>query len=379
MAISLTFEQQYDAFGRQRISNPVTLFDANHVSRVNPNMDFSGSYTYDISNSLIMLDSSGGQVSIMQSKQIIPYQPGKSMLVFGSFVMSDSVTSTERIGFFNGRHGLYVEKNNGMLSFNVKRNTDTSANSVGQSDWNLRKLDKGDKILDYTKAQIIWFDFEWLGVGAVVFGFVIDRQLIPCHRFDHANSIDSTYMRHAKLPFRVEITESGSTTKSIKHICGSIMSEGGFELKGNVHSVGSKSFRDVDNSSTMVMALRIHPNHAENICVIPSNISVVVQSNQAVKCGRIAVHNNVTDLSTNWISTENGIVQYSYDPSITVTCDPVNIYYIESQNTLNLTGDNQLKFQLGRTINREPIPMAIEIGTLSSTISTATALTWHEI
>lgn len=378
MTISLTLEQQYDAFGRQRISQPETLYEAEHVSVVDQNMDFSGSYTHDSSNSLVLLDSSGGRTSIMQSRQIIPYQPGKSMLYYGSFVMTDSITSVERIGFFNGSHGLYLEKNNGTLSFNVKKDGDTAANSVEQSQWNIRRLDKGDKVLDYTKAQILWLDFEWLGVGAVVFGFVIDRQLIACHRFDHANHVISTYIRHAKLPFRAEITESGSTKKSFKHVCASIMSEGGFQMKGDVHSIGTDSYRDID-SSAWVMAIRIHPTHVNNMVVIPSSVSATVQSNQTIKCGKITIYDNVTDLSTNWINTANGVMQYSFDPSVTTTTDPVNTFYVESQGSLNVGSDNKLNLQLKRTIQGVPIPLVVRISTLSTEISTAVALTWHEI
>jgi hypothetical protein len=379
MAISLTPEQQYDAFGRLRMSQPETLYETSHVGMVDQYMDFSGSYTYDPSHSHVSLDSSGGRTSIMQSLQIIPYQPGKSMLYFGSFFMSDSITSVERIGFFNGSHGLYLEKNNGTLSFNVKRDGDTSANSVQQSEWNLRKLDKIDRNLDYTKGQILWMDFEWLGVGAVVFGFVINRLLLPCHRFDHANDVLLPYIRHAKLPFRAEITESGAITKSFKHVCASIMSEGGFQLKGHVHSIGTSEFRDIDTSAgTWVIAIRIHPDYAQDMVVVPSSISTSVQSNQTIKCGKITIYDHITDISTTWTTTANGIVQYSFDPSITTTTSPVDTFYVESQGSLNV--NSNLNLQLKRTIQGVPIPLAIKIGSLTSTaISTAIAITWREI
>jgi hypothetical protein len=41
--------------------------------------------------------------------------------------------------------------------------------------------------LDLARAQILWMDFEWLGVGNVRCGFVINGQFIVCHTFQCAN------------------------------------------------------------------------------------------------------------------------------------------------------------------------------------------------
>ena len=63
------------------------------------------------------------------------------------------------------------------------------ADEIAQSDWNTDKLDgtgPSGIILDESKAQILWWDFEWLGVGTVRCGFVIDGLFRTCHVFNHA-------------------------------------------------------------------------------------------------------------------------------------------------------------------------------------------------
>jgi hypothetical protein len=88
--------------------------------------------------------------------------------------------------------------------------------------------------LDITKAQILFMDIEWLGEGTVRLGFVIDGNFILCHKFNHANLITSTYITTASLPLRYEITNTGVTASSstLKQVCSTVISEGGYELRG---------------------------------------------------------------------------------------------------------------------------------------------------
>jgi hypothetical protein len=108
---------------------------------------------------------------------------------------------------------------------------------VSRSNWNGDKLDgtgSSGIVLDITKAQILWMDIEWLGLGTVRVGFVINGQFIVCHSFHHANIIESTYITTASLPLRYEITNKAATggSKTLKQICSTVISEGGYELRG---------------------------------------------------------------------------------------------------------------------------------------------------
>jgi hypothetical protein len=77
-------------------------------------------------------------------------------------------------------------------------------------------------------------DIEWLGLGTVRCGFVINGQFITCHSFHHANLISSTYITTASLPLRYEITNTGTTSGSstLKQVCSTVISEGGYQLFG---------------------------------------------------------------------------------------------------------------------------------------------------
>ena len=244
---------QLDAFGRLRVSTPLTLFDSSHRYKDN-NLWASltavgGTYAFNQNQGLMDLsvsDLSGSSV-IRETTKVFTYQPGKSLLVLNTFVFAPSATNLrQRTGYFGASNGIYFQMDDGVVSF-VKRSLVTgspSETTVPMSAWNVDKLDgtgPSGFILDVTKAQISWMDIEWLGVGTVRCGFVIDGKFVHCHSFHHANIIASTYITTASLPLRYEITNKAATngSRTMKQICSSVISEGGYELNGLQQAVGT--------------------------------------------------------------------------------------------------------------------------------------------
>jgi hypothetical protein len=143
---------------------------------------------------------------------------------------------------------MYLELVDSTLNF-VERSlvdgTPVTETRVPQLAWNGDKLDgtgASGLTLDITKAQILWMDIEWLGLGSVRMGFVINGKFILCHTFHHANIIDSTYITTASLPLRYEIANTAATSgaSKLKQICSSVISEGGYELRGLQQAAGTE-------------------------------------------------------------------------------------------------------------------------------------------
>jgi len=242
-----------DAFGRQRVSSPLTLFDSSH--RYNDNGLWAtstasgGSAVFSANEGLVNLNvntTNGSQV-LRETLKVFSYQPGKSLLVLNTFVMAPAQTNLrQRVGYFGTDNGIYIQLNNNTLSF-VERSLVTGVVTetvVNQSAWSVDTLDGNGPsgvILDITKAQIMFMDIEWLGEGTVRVGFIIDGNFILCHKFNHANLIPSTYITTASLPLRYEITNTGVTASSstLKQVCSTVISEGGYELRGAQQAVGT--------------------------------------------------------------------------------------------------------------------------------------------
>jgi hypothetical protein len=237
---------QLDAFGRLRISSPITLFDSSHRYRDNNLWSTlsanGGSVSFNPSQGLVELNvtNTAGASAIRETTKVFSYQPGKSLLVMNTFVMASSATNLrQRVGYFGDQNGIYFQLDDGNISI-VKRSLVTGSieeSVVTRSNWNGDKLDgtgSSGIVLDITKAQILWTDIEWLGVGTVRVGFVINGRFIVCHSFHHANIIDSTYITTASLPLRYEIINKAATgvSKTLKQICSTVISEGGYELRG---------------------------------------------------------------------------------------------------------------------------------------------------
>lgn len=242
--LNLLSKNNFDAFGRLRVSQPFTLFDSQNRYAADPSFDTaltgSGTSTFLTNESAVSLavTTASGDKVIRQTKRYFPYQPGKSLLVLSTFVMAAAKTGLrQRVGYFDANNGVFLQRNGAELSFIVRTYTSGSPSDtrkVAQSSWNGDKLDGSGAsgiTLDTTKAQIMFVDFEWLGAGSVRCGFIIDSQYITAHTFDNANEVSEVYTQTATLPLRLEIENTAATasSSSMKQICSTVISEGGYE------------------------------------------------------------------------------------------------------------------------------------------------------
>jgi hypothetical protein len=249
-----------DAFGKLRTSSPYTLFDNSFRYGDNAqkwNSGTSGTATVshldNESSMSLAIGTASGDSIIRETKHVFKYQPGKSLQVINSFVMATPKANLrQRVGYFGVNDGVYFMTLNTEKYFVIRKSTsgsvDDTTERVAQSAWNLDTLDgSGDQNnpsgieLDVTKTQIFWMDIEWLGVGSVRCGFVINGVFVICHVFHHANSLTAVYMKTADLPVRLEITNTGETGSSstLKQICSTVISEGGYQNRSISRSVAT--------------------------------------------------------------------------------------------------------------------------------------------
>lgn len=242
-----------DAFGRMKASLPFTLGDYKHYPGVEYNFNDvelnGGNVSIDNSKACATLSTSSNSASlaIHQTKYYHPYQPGKSQEILTSFVFGTNTANvTKRIGYFDDDNGLFFEQTGtGELAF-VVRSSSVDLR-ITNSLWNLDKCDgNGDSGFDLQidKTQLLFIDFQWLGVGRVRFGFVHDGKIIVAHEIYNSNNIDTVYMTNPNLPVRSEIRNTGATTgASIDHICSTVISFGGYSETGVDFAVANSAIR----------------------------------------------------------------------------------------------------------------------------------------
>lgn len=387
-----------DAFGRARSAQPITLFDSFNRYQVNGGFVTSntatGNTTYDTNTSTISLniDTTSGAKVVRETNKVFAYQPGKSLQILSTFVMDEAKDGLrQRVGYFNDENGVFLEQANTNVRFVVRSNITGTPNdtTVLQENWNIDPLDGTgpSKItLDLTKAQIFFTDIEWLGVGSVRCGFVINGRLIHCHSFHHANIEDSVYMTTACLPIRYEIENTAETdsASTLNQICSSVISEGGYELRGRPRTIGSSSLFDLPTAGTFypVTSIRLKSTRMDGI-VIPKNISLLGVGNNTRLHWKIVQGATITGGSWTSVGSDSA-VEYNANTSATMTggTELVQGYVgINNQSGETITLDSGLfKFQLERNA------LANTVTTFTLAVSGAAngddclgAIMWEEI
>ncbi len=248
-----------DAFGRQRISAPLTIFDNKQLFDNQPlfwdDQETSGTgtgSTHDPNEASTVLSVGAGTAGTRtrQTFQCFNYQPGKSQSVVMTGVLGSGESGiTADLGLTDGTDGFTFEVIDGIAS--VNRRTSTSGSPVDnrtlQADWNVDKMNgSGDSkvTLDFDKTQIFVIDFQWLGVGIIRYGFNVDGVLIYCHYDLNANELTLPHVRKPNLPVRYQISNDGTGGAStMRHICVAVYSEGGRDDVGIVQYESTTSNR----------------------------------------------------------------------------------------------------------------------------------------
>jgi hypothetical protein len=238
-----------DAFNRLVVASPYTLFDSQNRFAADNQFDTStatgGSTTYLPNESTVQLSvtTSNGSEVVRQSYRTMPYQPGKGLGLLATFTMNAGKTGLrQRVGYFNTQNGVFFQQDDTTLAFVLRSYTSGAAvdTTITQANWNGDKLDGtglSGRTIDVTKTQILAIDFEWLGVGDVRCGFFIDGQFVVCHTIHNDNVRTTVYMTTAILPVRYEIRNTAGTasSSSMKQICSTVYSSGGYEQTSVEH------------------------------------------------------------------------------------------------------------------------------------------------
>lgn len=398
-----------DAFGRARTSSPLTLFDSNH--RYSDNGLWStlnasgGTAVFNSAQGLVDLNvtTTSGSSVIRETTKVFAYQPGKSLQILNTFCFNQAKTNLrQRVGYFGESNGFYIELNDSTLSF-VKRSSVSgslvetkisqfgSVYGAGDTGWNVDPMDgTGPSLLtiDPSKSHIFWVDLEWLGVGTVRMGVVINGEFIHCHSFHHANLITTTYITTASLPVRYEITNTGTTASSstLKQICSTVISEGGYQLNGTQQAVNVPitAARTLANAGTYypIVALQLKVGRLDSI-VIPTNISLMGQGNGIFYHWMLIAESTVT--GGTWVDAgANSSVEYNLTGTAVSGGRILASGYTSSSNqgvpTVTINKENLFRFQLERNgLTNTPFTLSLAVASATATQTIFGGMDWEEV
>lgn len=392
-----------DAFGRARSSQPHTLFDSYNTYGDNGKFNYAntagGTYGFVANTATVdaTVTTTSGAYVYSESKRVFAYQPGKSLQILRTFVMNPAKTNLrQRVGYFNTNNGFFLERSDDV--YFVKRSSVTGSavdTKVAQSSWNVDKMDgTGPSLLtlDLDSPQILFTDIEWLGVGSVRMGFVINGQFIHCHTFHHANMSTTpkgAYIQTACLPIRSEIENTGTTSSNstLKKICATVISEGGYQMTGRPRTVGVEPVGSNTVQCTTagtyypIVSIRLHANTLDAI-VLPKQIDVL-PINAANYKWKIVQGATITGAV--WANAaSDSYVQYNTNTAATMSGGTdLNAGYVSSTvqggGSISIT-DGIFDYQLERnsfTNTATTFTLAVTSGTATSNV--AGQMLWQEV
>lgn len=373
-----------DAFGRNRVSEPTTIFDSAQIYDKSPHVwseTVSGNALsqHNAGHSSVLMTVSGTNDKVVrQTKMRFHYQPGKSQLVFLTGQTYPVAGVRGRMGYFDGSDGVFIEFSGTNVTWNVMK-AGAITETVAQTEWNMNRLAN----LQPSGCQIAVIDMEWLGVGRVRCGFNIEGATVYCHEFDHSNNgFTEVYTKTANLPIRYELESFGGET-TMQHICSSVVSEGGSQEIGEIHTAdtGVATVSADSSNETVLLAIRLKSGH-EYTTVIPLLMHALTTTASAN--GRWTLRLNPILASGSfgaWTAAHpNSSVEYQIGNGAQFVVSGVHIQSGYFSNTSR--GDARAlnsALRLGMDLAGTRDVMTLAVQGFTGTPSFAGSLTWREL
>ena len=305
-----------DPFGRLRVGNPYTLADLNFAYEVD-NRDWApitasgGSVSYITSSHVarVATTTTSGSSAVLQTQVWYRYQSGKAHWLRMTCAQSNTGNSnqTRRWGLFDDNNGVYFANINSTNYVGVRSlaGGTVTNNLIAQSSWNIDKLDgtgPSKNVLDISKGNIYEIEFQWLGVGEVIYR--INGDIVHIQR--HAGTLVIPYMQSAILPIKYEILNTNTATAGyIDAICCSLESLGGTDEPRETFAASNTS--DISVSTTQVPLLAIRNKSTYNgfvnrILAFPTLLGVSNTTANANIFYRVYLGSTITGGS--WVSAD---------------------------------------------------------------------------
>jgi hypothetical protein len=336
-----------------------------------------GSAVHDVTVSGVIMevDDTVGAEVIRQTRNVMRYIPGRSSeLSFGIRLETPVEGVRRRFGLFDERNGFFFEDGGDGNYYCCVRNFNgpggPTLTRIPREQWNGDRLDGlgiSGIVADPTAQQLVLFDYEWYGAGAVIFRFVIDGAAHTIHTFYHANRLSTVYCATPFLPIRLELTNvtGAAGTHRIFQGSNSLISEGVAGKLGIAQNITTnitgKSL-GAPNIFRPVLTIRLKSTALSGI-VLPAYFQAISLSNANVFYKLIF---NATLTGANFVDMPDANSFTQYDETATAYTGGVDIdsgFVSVNAQGLQIELNQDTRYQLGRS----------SLGTVSDTLTLAMA------
>jgi hypothetical protein len=254
--IKLEQSAQVTAFARLRTAEARLLgeyrymYGAGTTTEVADKLEGGGTLVKDQPRNcyLARVGTASGDRAVRQTRQYHPYISGTSNLGMITFVPNQMKSGlSQSFGLFDDLNGFILRIRDSVVELVVRKNG-VDFEVADQSTWNgdrvdgsMNKFNKSGQLVDWSKAQILLIDYQWLGVGKVRFSLVLGDDVVVLHTFYHSNIVTEVYTNQPSLPCRWEIRNTTGTASNSEMmiICAAVYCEGAEYETGFTRSVST--------------------------------------------------------------------------------------------------------------------------------------------
>lgn len=381
---------QIDAFGRLRVSQN-TIINSDHFSDDAHTFNWptrvsgGGTVTHVKARALKIhnVGTASGAEATSQSRRYFQYIPGQSMVILFTATFAAPKTNVlQRIGFFDTDDGIFVEVNGSDVGLVIRSSVSGSIvdTRIPQSSWNNDKFDgtgESGVTLDFTKAQLFWIDYEWLGYGRIRFGIIIDGKVVYAHEQSNLNQLTSPYMQRGSLPVRCQIINSGVSASPTDLLlgCAAVLVEGDSTI-GKITATATNGVVPVSvgaASLAPILAIRLKSTFNKSE-IDPRTVEIFLNSNTDVYFEVIA---NATITGGSWVSNssiaEKNVTIASYSGGTVIAAGYTN------KNRESALDVSKTSFRLSTDINGNADSLLVVSRTLSGNSGMFVVLSYKEI
>jgi hypothetical protein len=231
-------------------------------------------------------------------------------------------------------------------------------------------------------------DIEWLGLGTARMGFIIDGVFVPAHNFNHANLTTTTYITTASLPLRYEMKNTAATSgaSTLKQVCSTVISEGGFALTGLQQAIGIPITAPVSLATAgtyyPLVSIRLKTTRLDAIVVLTA-LSILALSNNVNYEWRLVASGTTTGGTWTSAGTNSG-VEYNITGTSFTGGRVLAAGYTQGSNqgstTVDILKEALFANQLERNgITGTPFELTIIAAASSSSATILASMDWEEV
>ena len=332
-----------------------------------------GSATWNANNSGVDLatTTASGASIIRQTQRVLTYTPGRPSQLNQQIKFATPIVNlTQRVGLFDENNGFFFELvGNTGVNFVIRTNVTGSMaeTRIARANWNSDKLDgtgSSGVTLDFTKQQLISFDYEWYGVGTVTLGFIINGAIVNCHTFYTANIQPTVWSSTPFVPIRLELFNTGVTASSstLRQGSNSVICDGIAEIPGANVSFSSPSLVTLSNGTYLpLISVRLQSTSLNGVVKLGLLTTTAIVASGTPTAIAYKIIRNGTLTNASWANHPNSGSFTQVDSSSSAVSGGTVVRQGVSTGTPE--DINNIIFQLGRQ----------SLGTVSDTFTVAIA------